>query len=55
MKPISPDFIKKYVDQLLEFAKGLPPDSSMRTAALMRAEHVMDLVAAWKEHGDRKE
>lgn len=45
------EWIKNYVDALLDFAKKFDKsgDSPMRAAALLRAEHAMDLVKAWKE------
>jgi hypothetical protein len=48
MKPIPPEFIRKYIDQLLLGASKLP-DGGMKTAVLLRADSVMDLVKAWKE------
>lgn len=47
--PISLEWIKQYIDTLLEFAKKHGSDSKMGQAAMLRAEHVMDLVKAWKE------
>jgi len=49
MKDIPQDWIKRYVDQLLDVAKQLPDGSRMKDAALLRADHVMDLVKAWRE------
>ena len=49
MSDISEEWIKTYVDTLLAFAGRLPEGSAMRTQALMRADHVMDLVKAWRE------
>ena len=40
-------WIRSYVDTLLEFAGKA--DGSMRNAAALRADHAMDLVAAWRE------
>lgn len=48
MTAIPLDWIKHYVDQFLEVA-GRLPEGKMRDAALLRAEHAMDLVQAWKE------
>ena len=42
-------WMKKYVDQLLEIAAKFPP-GRMRDAALLRADHVMDMVKAYREH-----
>lgn len=47
---IPEEWVKKYVDQLLEIAGKLGP-GPMRDAALLRADYVMDLVKAWREHG----
>jgi hypothetical protein len=48
-------WISAYVDQLLVIA-GRLPDGGMRDAALLRADHVMDLVKAWRavERGEAK-
>ena len=43
------DWIKHYIDQLLEFAKKAGPNSKMGAAAMVRADHAMDLVQAWKD------
>jgi hypothetical protein len=45
---IPEEWIKKYVDQLLELAGRLEP-GAMRDAMLLRADHVMDLVHAWRK------
>lgn len=47
--PIPQDWIKRYVDALLEFAAKAGPNSKMGEAALLRADHVMDLVKAFRE------
>jgi hypothetical protein len=54
MKPIPQEWIKEYVDSLLQAAAKFDEYSTMRAAALMRADHVMDLVKAWREHVDRE-
>jgi hypothetical protein len=54
MKPIPQEWIKEYVDSLLQAAAKFDEYSAMRAAALMRADHVMDLVKAWREHVDRE-
>ena len=46
--PIDQRWILNYVDTLLEFAKQAG-DTAMGRAALLRVEHVMDLVKAWQE------
>ena len=43
------EWIKHYVDRLLETAEKFQ-EGPMRDAALLRAEHAMDMVAAWKEY-----
>ena len=48
IEPLDPEWIKKYVDQLLEGAQKLQA-GPLRDALLLRADHVMDLVQAWKE------
>jgi hypothetical protein len=50
IKPIDPEWVKQYVDALLEAAAKLDP-GRYRDALLHRAEVVMDLVKAWKERG----
>lgn len=47
--PIPSEWIKKYVDTLLEAAKGFGP-GLMRDATALRANTVMDMVEAWKGH-----
>lgn len=48
-EPAIPEsWVQRYVDQLLAFAKGLPEGSALRQAALMRADHAMDLVQAYR-------
>lgn len=49
MNPIPPDWIKNYIDKLLEVAGGLPEDSRMRNALLHDADVIMNMVQAWKE------
>lgn len=46
-EPIPQEWIKRYVDTLLQFAKGF--DGAMRDSSLLRAQHAMDLVAAFRE------
>lgn len=43
------EWIKGYVDQLLAAAPKFP-EGKMRDACLLRADHALDLVTAWKEH-----
>lgn len=44
-------WIKNYVEQLLKMAEKLGPESSMGKAMMLRADHAMDLVKAYREHG----
>jgi hypothetical protein len=48
MYDIPQDWIKGYVDQLLEIAKKLET-GPLKDATLLRAEHAMDLVKAYRE------
>ena len=48
MKEIPQEWINKYVDRLL-YAAGKLPEGAMRDACLLRAEHAMDLVKAFRE------
>ena len=43
------EFIQAYVESLLATAVKFDHVSAMREAAALRADHVMDLVRAWKE------
>jgi hypothetical protein len=47
------EWIKVYVDTLLSFAGKFDEGSAMRAAALLRADHAMDLVKAWRERSGR--
>jgi hypothetical protein len=46
---IPEEWIKIYVDQLLAMAEKLPY-GALRDACLLRADHAMDMVRAWREH-----
>jgi len=48
MKPIPQEWVKHYVDQLLKWAQ-LCPEGKLRDATLLRADHAMDLVKAFRE------
>lgn len=48
MKPIPQEWIKQYVDKLLLTAEKLP-EGKMRDAILLRIDHAMDLVKAFRE------
>jgi len=47
-RSIPEEWIKRYVDQLLKAAQGLEP-GAFRDAVVLRAEHVMDLVEAFRK------
>jgi hypothetical protein len=51
MKPIPQEWIKIYIDKLIKLAEQLPEGGKMREATLLRVEHAMDLVKAFREHG----
>lgn len=51
LPPIPQDWIRGYVDQLLVAAKKVGPGTLMGQAALLRADHAMDMVKAWREYG----
>lgn len=53
LTPIPQEWIRKYVDQLLEYAEKFGP-GSMRDSCLLRAGHAMDLVKAFREEEERK-
>jgi hypothetical protein len=53
MEPISQKWIQNYVTSLLEVAKRLGPETVMGKTTVLRAEHVMDMAEAWKEHCER--
>lgn len=48
------EWIKKYIDSLLEGAKAFGPETAMGRACMERADHIMDMVKRWKdrEKGD---
>ena len=48
MKSIPEKWIQKYVDQLLELAKAFGPDSPMGISATQRADHILDMVKAYR-------
>lgn len=47
-EPIPQEFIKQYVDTLLTMASRLEANGTMYEATLLRADHAMDLVKAWR-------
>lgn len=54
MKPVPQEWIKEYIDKLLGVAKQLPHTDKMHHAILLRVDHIIDLVKAWREH-EKKE
>lgn len=46
---IPQEWIKNYVDQLIRVAKELPENSVMQSSLILRADAVMDMVAAYRE------
>jgi hypothetical protein len=50
---ISEDWIKRYVDQLLEVAGKLEP-GPLRDSVLLRADFAMDIVKAWRESEQKR-
>ena len=46
-KAIPIEWIKKYTELMIEYAGKF--EEPMRGATLLRVDHVMDLVKAWKE------
>ena len=53
LEPIPQEWIKRYVDELLDFAKKLRENDPMRQSCMLRADHVMDLVRAFRKFGNR--
>jgi len=49
LKPIPQEWISMYVAEFLGVARKLPKAGVMQRAALLRSEHAMDLVKAWRE------
>lgn len=43
------EWIKKYTETLITLAAKFDAGSKMRDATLLRVDHVMDMVKAWKE------
>ena len=44
------EYIKKYTGELLEIAADKLIDRDFKFAVLQRANHILDLVQAWKEN-----
>lgn len=42
------DWIKGYIDQLLKIP-AIAPESALGKSAMLRAEHIADLVEAWRD------
>jgi hypothetical protein len=53
MEPIPQEWIKHLVDQYIAMATKLGPHSPMGAAMMLRAEHAMDLVKAFRERNAR--
>lgn len=47
-KSIPEQWIKQYVEELIEVAKSFDKHSKMRESALVRADAVMDMVTAYR-------
>ena len=54
MTPIPQEFIKEYVDELINAAK-LFGDSRMGNAAMIRADAIMDMVKAFRDKKEPKQ
>lgn len=54
MKPIPQEWVKRYVDSLLDAAKMFDSLSPMRASILFRADAVMDMVKAFRECDERE-
>lgn len=52
--PIPQQWIKEYVDTLLEVGKQLEPNGLMQQAVLVRAHNIMDMVEAFRETYDKE-
>jgi hypothetical protein len=52
MTDISIKWVQAYIDSLLRIA-GIDPNSAMGRAAMSRADHAMDLVISWRDHGPK--
>jgi len=44
------DWVKWYTDTMIRVAASFDEGSKMRDATLLRVDHVMDMVKAWKEN-----
>ena len=49
LTPIPQEWIKRYVDQLLRLTESLGPTTALGQACMLRADHALDLVKAWRE------
>lgn len=49
MNSIPSEWIKNHVDKLISVAKQLPENSVMQKSITLRAEAIMDMVAAYKD------
>ena len=48
-------WIMRYVDELIEAAKMFGPGSPMSNAAAMRADHIMDMVQAFRKRAEAEQ
>lgn len=53
-EPIPQEWIRSYVDELLKLAKAFDDHSAMHAHALLRAEHAMDLVKAFRDFSAKR-
>ena len=49
MRDISIEWLRHYIDVLVEYTQSLP-EGKFRDAIALRAEHALDLAQAWNEH-----
>lgn len=54
-KHIPQEWAKEYVDKLIDMAKQFAEHSPMHVACLLRADHVMDMVKAFRESEERND
>jgi hypothetical protein len=50
MKPIDPEWLMEYVDTLIQAGIKFGIETAMGKACAERADHILDMVKAWKEH-----
>ena len=49
IKSIPDEWVRRYIDSLLEAAKLYPPESVMHESILLRAATILDMVQAWRD------